>query len=195
MKEKQIEKKQIEKKDKNKKNEKKRRKKKNIKKKQAKKCKPKCTHETLDHRNICCHMMLSHVSLLIPCFWWIFGYNHGTHISHIFDKFLAIALASALIFTTTYHYYYECVFYYLEEQVMIFAIVFLNIYMVYRGVPYKYIGFGFLIILVLRACILKAGKETMDNENYEIYHPFCHYIGGIYVLYCVYFIQETFKKK
>lgn len=193
MKEKKTEKKKIEKKNKVKKNEKKIRKKKKDKKKT--KCKPKCTHETLDHRNICCHMMLSHVSLLIPCFWWIFGYNHGTHISHIFDKFLAIALASALIFTTTYHYYYECVFYYLEEQVMIFAIVFLNIYMVYRGVPYKYIGFGFLIILVLRACILKAGKETMDNENYEIYHPFCHYIGGIYVLYCVYFIQETFKKK
>ena len=84
--------------------------------------------------------------------------------------------------------------YYLEEQVMIFTIVFLNIYMVYRGVSYKYIGFGFLILIVLRACILKAGKETMDNENYEIYHPFCHYIGRIYMLYCVYFIQETFEK-
>ena len=75
MKEKKTEKKKIEKKNKVKKNEKKIRKKKKDKKKT--KCKPKCTHETLDHRNICCHMMLSHVSLLIPCFWWIFGYPWG----------------------------------------------------------------------------------------------------------------------
>ena len=36
---------------------------------------------TVPHRNLFSHMVLSHIAIVVPCIWWLFGYNSGTYIS------------------------------------------------------------------------------------------------------------------
>ncbi len=144
-------------------------------------------------RNISSHMVVSHVAIIIPCIWWLFGYNSGTYTSHCIDKLMAVTLTASIMITTTYHYYYECVFHSIEANVLVVNTIMLNIYMYYRGVYYQYILYGFCILYCLQIAIQKVEKEK-GITNYEIYHPYCHYIAGLYVMYCVYLIQSTFTE-
>ena len=72
------------------------------------------------------------------------------------------------------------------------SITLLNLYMIYRGVSYMYIGIGLLIVALLKI-VLECVAISNGNELFETYHPLCHYIAGIYVIYCVYFIKKSFK--
>lgn len=144
-------------------------------------------------RNISSHMVVSHIAIIIPCIWWLFGYNSGTYTSHCIDKLMAVTLTASIMITTTYHYYYECVFHSIEAKSLIINTIVLNIYMFYRGVQYIYIIFGFGILYMLQVTIQNVEKEICIIK-YEQYHPYCHYIAGLYVMYCVYLIQSTFTE-
>ena len=146
----------------------------------------------LKYRSLFSHMILSHIAIIIPCIWWLLGPNKGDYYSVVIDKFIAITLTIIISFSVIYHYYYECVICNLEEIAAIIGIIILNLYMIYRGVLYLYIGLGFIIVLLLKILInyVSIGKNI---NLYEDYHAYCHYVAGIYVTYCVYFIRETFK--
>ena len=149
----------------------------------------KCTKH-YKHRDIKSHMLLSHFFILIPCMWWIFGYNKGDYLSHSIDKLMAIVLTLTIIMSFIYHYYYECILCNIEYNTMIFGVIILNLYMIYRGVQNMYIFFGFFILLILTYMVNIISIAT--KSIYEMYHPYCHYVAGIYVAYCVYFIEKTF---
>jgi len=110
---------------------------------------------------------------------------------HCVDKIIAVILTASVIITTSYHYYNECIFHTIETNALIINTACLNIYMYYRGVHYVYIILGFGILYVLQVTIEKVEKEKCIH-TYEHYHPYCHYIAGFYVMYCVYLIQNTF---
>jgi hypothetical protein len=147
----------------------------------------------ITHRELFSHMVLSHIAIVIPCIWWLFGHNSGTYISHCVDKIMAVILTFPVIITTTYHYYNECVFHSIEANTLILNTLLLNVYMYYRGVPYLYIFIGFGILYVLQVTIQKVEKDKC-RIKYEQYHPYIHYIAGFYVMYCVYLIQHTFTE-
>ena len=155
-----------------------------------------CSHDNntncinIKHRMLCSHMILSHIPMIIPCIWWIFGYNTGTHMSHCVDKIMAVVLTSSILISSVYHYYYECVLHTIEANVLILNTLMLNIYMYYRGVHYAYIAAGGVILYGLHRTIHSI--ERNDKLSYERNHPFCHYIAGVYVTACVYLIQQTY---
>jgi hypothetical protein len=148
----------------------------------------------IQHRGIFSHMVVSHIAIIIPCIWWIFGSNSGTYASHCIDKIMAIILTMSVMITMTYHYYYECVFHSIEANALIINTLALNMYMLYRGVHYLYILYGVGILYILQLLINRVEKEKCI-VNYELYHPFCHYLVGVYVTYCVYLIQFTFTNQ
>lgn len=153
----------------------------------------KTNKDIIKHRDLFSHMVLSHIPIIIPCIWWVFGYNSGTYASHCVDKLMAIILTSSILISSVYHYYYECVLHSIETNALILNTVLLNFYMYYRGVHIMYIASGFGILYGLHLAI-----HTVESNGviiYEKYHPFCHYIAGIYVMFCVYLIQQTFGEE
>ena len=146
----------------------------------------------IKHRPISSHMVLSHFLLIIPCIWWLFGPNNGDYYSVLFDKFMAGVLTLCISTSIIYHYYYECVICYAEQFINTIGAIILNLYMIYRGVSYMYIGIGLLIVALLKI-VLECAAIANGNGLFETYHPLCHYIAGIYVIYCVYFIKKSFN--
>lgn len=146
--------------------------------------------QEIKHRELTSHMILSHIPILLPCIWWIFGYNIGTHVSHSIDKVMAAVLTSSILISSIYHYYYECVLCSIETRALQLNTAVLNLYMWYRGVPYIYIFAGWGMLIILSLLIDRFDKS--DKLTYERNHPYCHYLAGIYVTYCVYLIQHTY---
>ena len=120
-------------------------------------------HDEYEHRNIFSHMMTSHIFLIIPSLWWLFGYNNGTFWSHVFDKTMAFVLTLSIVMSMIYHYYYECVLCDVEYNANIFGIIMLNLYMIYRGVSYIYILLGFIILLLLQYSVISFRKKKHRN--------------------------------
>lgn len=150
---------------------------------------PECSHE-IKHREITSHMITSHIPILLPCLWWIFGYNSGTYVSHCIDKIMAAVLTSSILISAIYHYYYECVLCRIETSVLQLNTAILNVYMCYRGVQFRYILMGGGVLIILHSQIERLSNG--DKETYERNHPYCHYIAGAYVMYCVYMIHHTY---
>lgn len=144
----------------------------------------------IKHRDIRCQMIVSHVPMIIPCIWWIFGSNEGSHRDHCVDKIMAVVLTISVLVSSIYHYYYECVLQSIEARVLIINTIMLNVYMYYRGVQIINIACGIVILYILQRTI--ESVDVNAREIYEAYHPVCHYIAGAYVTYCVYLIQETY---
>lgn len=149
------------------------------------------THKDHDHRDFTSHMIWSHVFLIIPALWWVFGKNNGPFISHCFDKIMAIILTIAILMSLIFHYYYEKVLSNIERPAQIIGVIALNLYMMYRRVPYYTILFGLFMLMILEYFVKSCSYS--DKEWFEKYHPYCHYIAGFYVTYCVYFIQGSFN--
>lgn len=158
-----------------------------------------CTHYTIydfnkeyPHRHLLSHMMNSHIFLLAPSVYWLFGSNEGPFIAHIVDKLMASTMTLSILMSMVYHYYYECVLCDAEYYSSIFGAFMLNVYMFYRQVHYTYILLGFIILLGLEYSIQCFRRKNI--KIFEKYHPYCHYIGGFYVAYCVYHIETTYSR-
>jgi len=157
---------------------------------ESKKKNTKKNYKEYKHRELTSHMIWSHILLIFASLWWVFGKNNGPFLSHCFDKFMAIILTIAILMSLIFHYYYEKVLTNMERPAQILGVMVLNLYLIYRGVPYYIILFGIAILLFLNYMVKKFTYEK--KEWFEKYHPYCHYIAGFYVLYCVFFIQRSF---
>lgn len=157
---------------------------------ESKKKNTKKNYKEYKHRELTSHMIWSHILLIFASLWWVFGKNNGPFLSHCFDKFMAIILTISILMSLIFHYYYEKVLTNMERPAQILGIIVLNLYLIYRGVSYYIILFGIAILLFLEYTVTKYTYE--EDKTFEKYHPYCHYISGFYVFYCVYFIQRSF---
>ena len=147
------------------------------------------TYDTPKCRSHCSNMMFSHIFIIIPCVWWIYIDAPDTEASVIYSKIMAIIMTTSSIFSCIYHYYYECILCYTEQTYNAFAIISLNIYMFLRNVSIIYILPGGILLFALKKYLQFCNSDTL--EHYETYHPFCHYIGGLYIYYCVWCLQNA----
>ena len=97
----------------------------------------------------------------------------------------------AVIFSYMYHYYYECILYNVETTYLTFAVVCLNIYMYLQNVRIFNILIGGIPLIILNKSLKYC--NCRDVEFYETYHPYVHYIGGIYIFYCVWNLNNVWK--
>jgi hypothetical protein len=58
-----------------------------------------------------------------------------------------------------------------------------------RNVSVFYILPGGVLLFVLKQSLIYCNCKTV--EFYELYHPFCHYIAGLYIYYCVCNMQHA----
>ena len=91
-----------------------------------------------------------------------------------------------------YHYYDECILCNTETTYMTIATVCLNIYMYLRNVSIFYILPGGGMLYALNKSLDYCNSQNKDF--YELYHPFCHYIAGLYIYYCVWNLEYAQPK-
>lgn len=140
-------------------------------------------------RNHTSNMMFSHIFMVIPCLWWIYIDKPKTDNVILYSKLMAIIMTAAIVFSYLYHYYYETILCSAENTYMVFAIICLNIYMYIHGVSVLYILLGFILLFILNKSVSYCNSKTI--EFYETYHPYCHYIAGLYIWYCVWNLQNV----
>ena len=58
-----------------------------------------------------------------------------------------------------------------------------------HGVSVLYILLGFVLLFILNKSVSYCNSKTI--EFYETYHPYCHYIAGLYIWYCVWNLQNV----
>ena len=143
----------------------------------------------ITHRSHFSNMMFSHICMIIPCIWWIRIDNPETMNAVLYSKLMSMVMIVAIIASYTYHYYNECVLCSAETEYNKFAILCLNIYMYLRNVSIFYIVPGFTILYALHRSLEYSNSQNKDF--YEIYHPFCHYIAGLYIYYCVWNLEHA----
>ena len=147
------------------------------------------TYDVPHCRSHCSNMMFSHIFMIIPCIWWICIDVPDTDASVFYSKIMAIIMTASIIFSYIYHYYYECILCYAEQTYIAFAIISLNIYMLLRNVSILYILPGGILLFALKKCLHYCNSDTL--AHYETYHPFCHYIAGLYIFYCVWCLRNA----
>ena len=147
--------------------------------------------QKLETRDMSEHMIWSHVFLILPCMYWVFIANKGPWMSHVFDKIMSVTLTLSITFSILFHYYYEEILCDVEYEANVLGTVVLNLYMIYRQVPWTAILVGLGMIFALNCHVDRCSKKA-DLSYFESYHPFCHYIAGFYVAYCVFFIEQSF---
>jgi hypothetical protein len=155
-------------------------------------CKTMCNNSNankLTCRKHFSNMMFSHICMIIPCIWWIRIDNPETMNAVLYSKLMSMVMIVAIIASYTYHYYNECVLCSAETEYNKFAILCLNIYMYLRNVSIFYIVLGFTILYALHRSLEYSNSQNKDF--YEIYHPFCHYIAGLYIYYCVWNLEHA----
>ena len=141
------------------------------------------------HRNVFSHMIMSHVFMILPCIYWVFYNFASSNAEQILDKWMSIIMTSSILLSIIYHYYYERVLCNVECSWSIFAVLFLNVYMFMKNVDIYTIASGVIILFALQKYLDFC--QSGDNDFYEINHPRCHYIGGLYVMFCVYNLQRV----
>ena len=144
----------------------------------------------METRDMTEHMIWSHVFLFLPCLYWVFISNNGPWMSHVFDKIMSVTLTISITLSILFHYYYEEILCDVEYEANVFGIVVLNLYMIYRQVPWIAILVGLCMVFALHCNVQYS--QHVDKSFYETYHPFCHYFAGFYVAYCVFFIEQSF---
>jgi len=144
--------------------------------------------EEHEHREMTSHMIVSHVFILIPCLWWLFGPTEKIHLSIVLDKIMACVLTLSIAMSFTYHYYYEHVLCCIETNVNFISIIILNLYMYFRNVSLFHIAFGITFLYFLQMILEISREEGM----FEPLHPFVHYVAGFYIFYCVYYLRKTY---
>jgi len=158
-------------------------------------CKTMCNNSNankLTCRSHFSNMMFSHICMVIPCIWWIRIDNPETMNAVLYSKLMSMVMIVAIIASYIYHYYNECVLCSAETEYNKFAILCLNIYMYLRNVSIFYIVPGFTILYGLHKSLEYSNSQNKDF--YELYHPFCHYIAGLYIYYCVWNLNNAQQK-
>ena len=158
-------------------------------------CKTMCNNynaNKLTHRSHLSHMMFSHITMIMPYIWWIRIDNPTTMNAVLYSKLMSMVMIVAIVSSYIYHYYYECVLCSTETEYNKFAIICLNIYMYLRNVSIFYIVPGFTILYALHRSLEYSNSQNKDF--YELYHPFCHYIAGVYIYYCVWNLNNAQQK-
>lgn len=135
----------------------------------------------MKHRKLSSNMVASHIAIIIPCLVWSINHKHRKY-----DKIMAIFMAISVISSIIYHYYYESAMVYAETYFEYIGTIILNLYMYYNGVHTTDILFGLIFLLVLNTQL-----NSCNSLNYEVEHPICHYIAGMYVSYCTYNILNA----
>lgn len=146
----------------------------------------------ITHRSHFSNMMFSHICMIIPCIWWIRIDNPTTMNAVLYSKLMSMVMIVAIIASYIYHYYNECVLCSAETTYNKFAILCLNIYMYLRNVSIFYIVPGFTLLYALHKSLEYSNSQNKDF--YELYHPFCHYIAGLYIYYCVWNLENAQPK-
>lgn len=143
----------------------------------------------MNDRSIYSPIMLSHITLIIPCVIWIIYSNAPNQMFQILDRCMSIGLTIAIMSSLIYHYHQEKIMIYSETYITLFSTIMLNIYMYLYGVNVSDILIGIILLMILgfMLCVSRV------NDNYEKIHHICHYISGVYVMYCVYFILRQQK--
>ena len=144
-------------------------------------------------RNHFSNMMLSHMLMVLPCIWWICIDNPETMKEVLYSKLMSMIMIVAIVASYLYHYYNECVLCSAETEYNKFAILCLNIYMYLRNVSIFYILPGFIILYGLHKSLEYCNSQN-NKDIYELYHPFCHYIAGLYIYYCVWNLNNAQQK-
>lgn len=144
-------------------------------------------------RNHFSNMMFSHIFMIIPCIWWMRIDRPHTDSDIFYSKLMSIIMTTAIIASYLYHYYNECVLCTAETDYNKFAIVCLNIYMYLRNVSIFYIIPGGGILYGLHKSLEYCNSKN-NKDIYELYHPFCHYIAGYYIYYCVWNLERVQPK-
>ena len=107
----------------------------------------------------------------------------------IYSKLMTMIMVTAINASYLYHYYNECIWCNAETEYNKFAIVCLNIYMYLRNVSVFYILPGGVLLFALHKSLDYSNSQ--NKEFYEFYHPFCHYIAGLYIYYCVWNLEHA----
>ena len=138
------------------------------------------------------NMMFSHIFMIMPCIWWMCIDRPHTDSDIFYSKLMSIIMTTAIIASYLYHYYNECILCNVETEYTKFAILCLNIYMYLRNVSIFYIIPGGGILYILNKRVEYCNNQS--KEYYELYHPFCHYIAGYYIYYCVWNLERAQPK-
>ena len=148
--------------------------------------------EPLSTRTISDHMIYSHIWMILPCIWWMVSSTTITSNTVIFDRVMTVVLSISIIMSVIYHMYYEQILQNSETIFNVFGVIVLNIYMFYKNVPFAYIlsGLGIVTLLLIS---LHCSHEDDVEDHYQTNHPYCHYIAGTYIFYCVYHIIHSNK--
>ena len=144
-------------------------------------------------RDLTDKMITSHISMIIPCIWWVYTEFNHEYYDQLLDRFMAMIMVLAISFSITYHAYYECILRPFECRYVTFAIVFLNFYMILKKIHLFYIICGSPLLMFLQFMLAKS--RSFDRIKYERLHHFCHHIAGLYLVYCIYLVRnkETFS--
>jgi hypothetical protein len=143
----------------------------------------------ITHRSHFSNMMFSHVFMIMPCIWWMHIDRPDTDNAVFYSKLMSIIMSIAVMCSYLYHYYNECILCNAETTYMVFATASLNIYMYLRNVSVFHILPGGVLLFALNKGLTCCNSKTV--EFYEIYHPFCHYIAGLYIYYCVWNLEHA----
>ena len=146
----------------------------------------------IPHRSHLSNMMFSHIFMIMPCIWWIRIDRPHTDSDILYSKLMSMVMTSALIASYLCHYYNECILCNAETEYNKFAILCLNIYMYLRNVSIFYILPGGGILYGLHKS--QDYSNSQNKDFYELYHPFCHYIAGLYIYYCVWNLENAQPK-
>ena len=150
---------------------------------------PEFSHNKFVTRSHFSNMMFSHIFMIMPCIWWMRIDRPDTDNDIFYSKLMSIIMTATIGCSYLYHYYNECVLCSAETTYMTIATVCLNIYMYLRNVSVFYILPGGAILFTLNKSTNYCNNQNKDF--YELYHPFCHYIAGLYIYYCVWNLQHA----
>ena len=150
------------------------------------------SHNKFVTRSHLSNMMFSHIFMIMPCIWWMRIDRPDTDNDVFYSKLMSIIMTATIGCSYLYHYYDECILCNTETTYMTIATVCLNIYMYLQNVSVFYILPGGGILYALNKSLDYC--NTKNKDFYELYHPFCHYIGGLYIYYCVWNLEYAQTK-
>ena len=139
----------------------------------------------------CCHdrMVTSHISMVLPCVWWVFTEFNSTYNEQLKDRLMAMIMIVAVALSIIYHLYYERVLCNAETEYLLAATALLNVYMWSKGIAVLSIAAGLPVLGFLQYILSTSRTNNGNKRVYNERHHWCHHIAGVYITFCVYLIR------